>query len=511
MDNHQLEQPRAGENPPVTNASVFARGLPECILITETYRYHQRISSNTTNKADGDPEGALTVKVAYDGHRSFTPQALLDVQHQLGADQASGGRAEALIGHLAFANHYRTTIARELGMAGQYNTLPLAVPVEGKGIWRRGALTDDRHTWVATCDYDIEEPKVWPIALDIRVRDEDTVWPNIWDPEIHSDSLIKAGIVRTIVSQLRARHDLAVALRVGANLPAVLVANQLHPVARQIKLQWPRITSLRSFSLNTDQSNEPDLPYMFDPMNKSLVWYEVAMPETDDTPNDALRSYRSPGMTLTIRQAGELHREEWEPENPMDNPSETLSGEIVVDISDWLLSGIQVRLFDGLGELVQNPPIKLMTRLVIKFDLILDDAFSRRRLSPRQHLYFDQVIPDDMRLLDVRTALADRGFRVLKDEPLELKENRFGHYLVASRPEGPDSMLLWLVMEGKEVPAERQSRIAGGHRYTSTFDSGELILYVVGELPGNAHVLTRELNALQQALRERFNRLQSRR
>jgi hypothetical protein len=218
-------------------------------------------------------------------------------------------------------------------------------------------------------------------------------------------------------------------------------------------------------------------------------------------------------MILTIEQPGELYPESQTEAQDDEGVfgGEILMGEVEVEIPGYLLSGMEARLYDGTGRLVEGPPLHRLTRLVVQFRLILDDIFSRRVLSPRQHLHFDQVIPHEMRVLDVLTALADRGFRIIEKLPKEPNENTLVHFIKAKRPTGSDTLMLWLVMDGKRSTTRRETQIPGGQRYTSIFESGELIVHMVGQLPGKSRALTEEMNALQQALRERFDRLRSRR
>jgi hypothetical protein len=72
-------------------------------------------------------------------------------------------------------------------------------------------------------------------------------------------------------------------------------------------------------------------------------------------------------------------------------------------------------------------------------------------------------------------------------------------------------MRLWVFIDGKRYTTQRQTQVPGGQMYTSTFESGELKVYIRGELPGNSRGLTHEINAFQAALRDRFERLRAKR
>jgi len=118
-----------------------------------------------------------------------------------------------------------------------------------------------------------------------------------------------------------------------------------------------------------------------------------------------------------------------------------------------------------------------------------------------------------MRLADIQAALRDRGFRI---EPSSGRlpaagPDELSHFLVASHPRGPDIMRLWLLVEGKRSSTQRETQIPGGLTYTSTFESGELKIHVGGALPGDSEGVTHEMNELEVALRDRFERLRAKR
>jgi len=77
--------------------------------------------------------------------------------------------------------------------------------------------------------------------------------------------------------------------------------------------------------------------------------------------------------------------------------------------------------------------------------------------------------------------------------------------LMATRSQGPEDLDLLVAVEGKrtvmdreQLMAESMVKIRGGK------ESGQLKISVLGMLPRDHRELTREMNALQQALRDRF-------
>lgn len=492
---------------------IFARALPEAVRITETYSYHQEVSRNSSYGRLTAPQGHLAVSVAYDGQSSFSQRAYQDVRQQLGSQRRDYETVDALIGHLAFANFHRTGLSEALDLRGNFNTVPIVVPVHGSPLTQRHQLVDDRHAWVADVNYAVDEPRGRPIGVEFMVHDEDTLGRNAGPDASQMESIALDDIVRTVTQHLNARQDLSLQMLVRLNLPIRPSEVDVQPIVRRVSLHWPRITSPLAFHLAIGDAPTQAATIRFNPLVKGLEWCDVVMASDSAWGEAGLRSFASPQMVLTIEQPGELYPESQTEAQDEEGVfgGETLMGEVEVEIPGYLLSGMEARLYDGTGRLVDGPPLHRLTRLVVQFRLILDDIFSRRILSPRQHLHFDQVIPHEMRVLDVLTALADRGFRIIEKLPKEPNETTLVHFIKAKRPTGSDTLMLWLVMDGKRSTTRRETQIPGGQRYTSIFESGELIVHMVGQLPGKSRVLTEEMNALQQALRERFDRLRSRR
>jgi hypothetical protein len=274
---------------------------------------------------------------------------------------------------------------------------------------------------------------------------------------------------------------------------------KLEPTIKRVALGWPTITSMRALNLEVVRQKKA---LSYNPLNRSIEWLDVAM-SIDDSHEDNeparhknVRSYRSDLMVLRINQPGELYKQQ------------RLDGEVEVEIPGHLLSGTQIRLFNGVGALEKDVEPEVITRISTKLDLILDDEFARRVLTPYQHLYFDEVIPNQRRIADIETALKDRGFTVEKGELHEEGES-LQQLLQAKRSEGPEDMLLWLLAEGRHYKTERRNEVQGGQSYKSDSRSGELRVFMFGALPRASRELTREMNALQQTLRQTFVRVRA--
>ena len=88
-------------------------------------------------------------------------------------------------------------------------------------------------------------------------------------------------------------------------------------------------------------------------------------------------------------------------------------------------------------------------------------------------------------------------------------KRRLEHLFIATRRDGPDTIQLWIYVEGRRHPTQRESRHPWGHRYTSKFESGTLDIHFRGLVRGDARGVTREINNLHLVLRERFRRMKA--
>ncbi|MGH4015420.1 MAG: hypothetical protein ACRDSL_16140 [Pseudonocardiaceae bacterium] len=204
---------------------------------------------------------------------------------------------------------------------------------------------------------------------------------------------------------------------------------------------------------------------------------------------------------MTIAQPGELFTQP------------ALVIEVEVAAPGELLSGMDARLFDAQGQRYRGGrrnPLTIRSIITTRCTLVLRDAFARRRLSPYQSFQFNEIIPDDLRIADIATALGDQRFEVEQVNLARVKSKRgLLHFLFAKRTEGPDTMALLVFVHGHRHATERRSQQPGGHRYTSTLDSGDLGIIVSGWVHRDTRDLIHEINELQLALRDRFRRLKA--
>lgn len=464
---------------------VFARAKPESVRLTETYFYERVIARHDNIKPKAPPTGVIKVVVPYDGERYFGRQAYEDVQRQLGSTAPPG--VEALIGHLALRDIDGTDLASVLDLSGSHGSVPLRVPVSVDDIAYPDWLRADRHACVVEYKYRPDDPRVIPVEIAMELFDAEGRIPG---GEAFRDQLAQSGSFHP---------DMLLQVDVILWLPNELERPKTPPRVRRVTMDWPTVTSLQGLNVTAGTTS---CPLDYDPEESRLGWSDVPMePDEEESAGTESRVYRCT-MVLAIHRPGELYQES------------SIDGRIEMEVPGLLLSGLRARLYDGTGHQPDDLRPQLSTRLVADFRLILDEAFPERKLRPYQLLCFDQVTPDAMRLADIRATLYDHGFRIEpppEDELPSTGTEEFIHLLVASRPRGPDLMRLWLLVEGKRYLTQRQARVQGGLTYTSPFETGELRIHMGGILPGDGEAATHEMNELQTALRDRFERLRDRR
>jgi hypothetical protein len=238
---------------------------------------------------------------------------------------------------------------------------------------------------------------------------------------------------------------------------------------------------------------------MYNPEQRRVEWTNVPMRPVDILPGTDLQVYRSPPMYLFIEQPGEFYQQV------------SLDGQVEVEIPGTLLSGLNVHMYNGAGRTQKNLQPNLTTSVINDLVFVLDEAFAQRPLALYQRLHFDEVIPDDLRIADIRATLTDRGFQIVRDSLLHRSYDVLHHFLWGECPEGSNTLRLWLFIMGRRYPAERQARMRGGMMFTRAIEGGEIEIYMRGELVGNSQRLTQQMNMVQVALRDRFAHLRAKR
>ncbi|SRR6266496_383513 len=513
---HALAQTRGRAEP----GPIYARARPDHAEITESYFVEQEISKNPWLRTGRSPVGQIELTVPYDGHECFTRHARDDVARAIAAHPESGDTA--VIGHLLLQDYANTTLRSTLALSDRHGSVPIEVPINSDGVGGGEAdndpgsldhLTADRRTCVITYEFE-PDFSVLPARLGIELSDPDSLGLLSLDLKTPEGRARVGDVIRKIREQVSFQNHLLLHIVVRLNVPAKADLGDLRPEVARMSIGWPTITSLRTLHLRVGRlaDNGADIEYsdepvQYDPVKKCLEWENVPMFPRPPAQGDAnVRVYESAVMLLSIQHPGELYRED------------SLKAHAEVKIPGYLLSGLTARIYDATGHLSAKPQPMLTTRVCATAELKLDDAFATRDFSPYHQLFFDEIIPDDMRITDIVTALKDRGFeepKVLPPDHEQLRTNvpdTANWFLMARRQEGPDTMELWIFVEGRRFETERETTVhGGGVTHKTKLQSGELRVFIRGTLARDSKELTHEMNTLQRMLRERYGRVRQRR
>ncbi len=110
-----------------------------------------------------------------------------------------------------------------------------------------------------------------------------------------------------------------------------------------------------------------------------------------------------------------------------------------------------------------------------------------------------------MRVTDIINVLRNAGFEV--EGPLQQPQADAlapMWLLLASRSQGPDDLEILIAVEGRRTRIDREEILAGVAKVKEGRESGQIKVSVLGTLPRDHRELTREMNALQQGIRERY-------
>jgi hypothetical protein len=490
--------------------TIYARANPEKVKVTETYEVEQNISVNP-GRGPGvtPPAGRIEITVPYDGDQHFTRQAARDVQRAISGSPPSSG-LRVVTGHLLLGQHELAGLPDGAQMRGQYGILPVAVPVSAADL-SDGGLAADQHACAITYDYQPKYPEIIPAQIDIDMYDPDTLDFMDMADELQADSASENAYYAEVIAGMRDKGGFENMLMMAVTVTLELPFNghgQPAPRLRRFSIDWPTITSMNTTTLEIEarqeEGNKPgrmNLPVRYNPVEHRLEWESVQMARPLTSKGGGrprTRDYECMQMLLSIEHPGELYR----------TPKLKVRAEI--EIPGYLMSGLEPRLFNAFGKEQERKPM-LTTRVNVNGTLVVDDAFARRSFSPCHRIFFDDIVPDDMRISDIRNVLRGLRFDVFdewsykKDKNVPPDTDFPQWFLKARRSQGPDQMDLRISVEGSRHVLNRKQKKGDRHiETTQSKRSGQIRLSVLGRLPRDHQEVTREMNALQKALRDRY-------
>jgi hypothetical protein len=515
------------------SGNLYARAAPEKAEITEEYSVTQEISANPRWEP-GPASGRVELVVPYDGRSYFTRQAAEDVRKGI---LTGNGQGTAVIGHLLLAEYGRTGDLRSV-MRLHHNSgvipIEVPVPVDADAL---DQLRSDRQARLISHDYVPEDPEVRPIQIGAELRDPDTVILELVESLAQSREVPLADALGWLRQHMGFTGGLELDLNVQLDIPVKPTGGRPSPRITLMSVDWPAITSLSSTELRRKMTSEERVSYgedgdrelwhpvRYNPVLRRLEWEDIPMhwaevPDDDDDDGARVELFNSVDMRLMIGHPGELFGESGSIQDQM------LKIHAEVEIPDYLLSGLEARLYSATGDWQRQPrpdargdlerpaerypwEPKLTTRVCIDTEFRMDDMFAKRSFMPYQQFVFDDVIPNDMRITDIVTTLRNAKFEI--HHPNEWSNEAELQWLIqATRRQGPDTIKLLIAVEGEKFTMER-TQIMGDQRIKVSRDkeSGRMTLSVLGTAPREHAGLGGEINRLHQALRDRFRFLQT--
>lgn len=476
------------------SSSVHARAVPKRISISESYAYEQGRIRDDDLDLTRSPKASLEVVVPYDGNRFVTHETLQDARNQR---TGTGDPSSVQIGHLVFTGADRANVGESLDVArhGSLSTsysMPLRIPLDpakkASDVLNAGAAA------VATGTYHPEPPILTPLRV-----------------ELEADDVTDSSGELSPENSLQFDRGLRLRITVIAQLPILEGPSSDVPSLSSrvdIGIQWPTPTSLKSLSLFVpDQDMEADASMSepsnlrYNPHTRQIEWTdEPTLEEKRIGETSVLQTQLT--YVIDLLHPGELADQH------------KLRGTVRIRISDYLLSGLDVKVVDGLGQFLETTVVEKETDLKTQFAFSLDDVFNSRDLRPYYKLNFDGVIPNEDRIRDLRLALKNHGFEEEKEgtwiaQSVQDAANTW--LLHFTRKVGMDTMTLVAWVIGKEYRGEVQTDTGGGETYRAEQRSGEMVIHLYGFLPRNDQGLIQEMNAVHRSLYDVTSYVRSRR
>ncbi len=537
---------------------IFARVQPDGVRIVETYRYEQTLGLASRVSAAQAPAGEIKVAISYDGYQSFTRQAHADVRRQYGRWLVTSGAAatrtpgrwrfvsvrrsmtdlkrrvarfarrvmraadvpgppppttqtaqpqanapaaplqpptDALIGHLLLDDYSRTDLGDRFDLFNHYGALSLRAPIRGAGLDDIDPLRADRHRAHIIFDYAPRDLAVKPLQVAVQVSDwREGVWPN---PAASPTDILSA--LNQAAEASETQDYLRFSFRVEAYLARSGLPTALDVTVKKMWLEWPLPLSVghQVATLMTDQAQATSATsawadsLKFNLQENRLEWGGMTLHAATTSARPDLITWVTEPMHLVIRRPADLYF------------SDVLTGQVELELSGLLLSGVQAIYFDGIGRRLDQVKLEKLSRLHVGFKLVLSDLLAQREVPHFRQVVVPHVSLRGWRLSELEAHLTDSGFHVTR--VLQAGPGQTG-WLAAFGAEPmakPQSLQVWVVVDGS-----RRSLVADENRLGRVAAARSDVSIQLHCLSRGEHLDTAlALNRLQTALTSHFERM----
>lgn len=486
---------------------AFARATPKRVTIEEAYAYRQGAQGPLRDgqlHPETPPHGHLQIEVPFDGYKYVHAETVADGnRHRL-----NGPPADRLtIGHLLLRHADRTDLAESIRLKryGGHEACfvtPLRLPADLPN--EVAAMTHHDHGATAEASYEPVEPAVFPLRVELDANDVLSAPDTLSTAErTHFNAILR----------LHLKVHLHVPARGAARAQGESASTPCRATTR-LRIAWPTATSPKKIHppapyppASAKRSGRGAFPAIedlrYNPSSRNIEWTSTDRLSVRREGDEPVIK-KTVHYVVDVRQPGELAA------------MEQLHGSVEVDVSNCVLSGLTPALLDARG----NPAdidTERTTHLSCSFTFSLDDVFNERDLEPYYKLHFDDVIPDDNRIRDLKHVLKEQGFEEQSSKAVRKKWTITGwedydikNLYQFDRRVGPDTMTLLILVVGRIHRTELKTEMEG-ETYRSERESGEMEIHLFGKLPRNDQSLIREMNRVHEVLHNISSYVRSRR
>lgn len=475
---------------------------PKLVAVEEAYVFTQEISAKPDYREEGTPAGKIKIEIPYDDPAYFPEETHKRIKKNIKKMYIKGRKVFMNMGKMCLPDNDKTKPDSNNGKAVSYKDVPLNILVAQNGDELYKNFKEDHWKTVLEHEYTPNSLNYEPAKVDIQFTDEDLFFI---ESDLNSVDEMKS-LAKDITEQVKLQPFLIIKFRVSLQLPKKLPGNN-RPVIKSFSLKWPNLIPNNAIKLHLSNREERKFrsdfrhkPIACNPQARCLEWANVLFRFTQNIPNRGYVTYESEVMYLEVTQLAAFHE------------LKSLEGEIKIDVPGVVLSNLTTWFTKAKGDIPQPPEEKMESKITLNFILKIRDEIRRRLFFPFQQFQFDEVMPEEMRITNIREAIMDRGFRIVADKKINSDiAFPFQHLLHAVRPEGQKSIHLWVYAEGKPVVTKRKSFIEGGKNFTSNYKSGTLKICFRGVSENDCELLLNEMNAIQKLLHECYECIRARR
>lgn len=445
---------------------------PTRISVKERYVYESelRIQNNNLTKATGE----ILATILYDKQKE---QKFLDLDRRRTTHLKF---EESCFGFLKVKEYGRSNLLSQLEYIWDRNCLPIEIDLEDYQKAKTEKVQSNRLDFMLSHEYCPSKPTIPLIEINVELLDED-YFKNPKDT-------IEKTFLDELGKRMNLKRNLILRFEIILSLPKRF--GQEHennpPILSNMSLSWPISTPYYLADLYAGQSLYRAKTFTYDPEQSRIEWKNIPFHFKEVQRQTDLYIFKAEFVRLEIREPSEIYE------------IDELLGSTTVQINQ-LLSGMVLEYENE--NFSEKPPTYLKSTIVNNFTLKLSDALKHKSFLPSQYLHFSGIIFSDMRIADIAMLLEDKGFQLSKQKKLDDKEQ---YIIKAERLDGSRKLEVEIQVQATASKTIREREILGKEKYTTSLPIGHADILITGKMKGDPQYVIREVNDLQQRLKEHF-------